>query len=189
VIMQILHYKGFGARWQMRIKSIMDSGTSAVLLNGVPGKVFHCRRGVRQGDPLSPLLFVLATDLLQSIINKAKELKLLNLPLPQRCGDDFPIVQCADDTILILEACPKQLFTLKALLNSFAESSGLKVNYQKSSIYPINVTEDKMAILANTFHCQVGSLPFTYLGLPMGLTKPRVAHFFPLIQRFERRLA
>jgi hypothetical protein len=43
-----------------------------VLLNGVPGKVFHCKRGVRQGDPLSPLLFVLAADLLQSVINKAR---------------------------------------------------------------------------------------------------------------------
>jgi hypothetical protein len=53
------------------MKMIMGSGTSAILLNGVPGKVFHCRRGVRQGDPLSPLLFVLTADLLQSIVNSA----------------------------------------------------------------------------------------------------------------------
>jgi hypothetical protein len=41
------------------------------MLNGIPGKNFQCRRGVREGDPLSPLLFVLAADLLQHIINKA----------------------------------------------------------------------------------------------------------------------
>jgi hypothetical protein len=57
---------------------IMSSGTSAILLNGVPGKVIHCKRGVRQWDPLSPLLFVLAADLLQSIINYAQQSGILS---------------------------------------------------------------------------------------------------------------
>jgi hypothetical protein len=86
---------------------IMNSRSSSVLLNGVPGKAFRCKRGVCQGDPLSPLLFVLAADLLQSILNKVKDMGLLRLPLSLHCGQDFLIIQCADDTILILEACPK----------------------------------------------------------------------------------
>jgi hypothetical protein len=59
------------------ITMIMNLGTSEVLLNGVLGKHFHWKRGVRQGDPLSPLLFVLVADLLQYIANKAKETGLL----------------------------------------------------------------------------------------------------------------
>jgi hypothetical protein len=85
----------------------MDFGTSSILLNGVPGKVFHCRRRVRLGDPLSPLLFVLAADLLQSVVNSALNEGVLSLPLPLRCGFEFPIVQYADDTLLFLEACPR----------------------------------------------------------------------------------
>jgi hypothetical protein len=167
---------------------IMDLGTSSILLNGVPGKVFHCRRGVRQGDPLSPLLFVLAADLLQSIINSALNEDVLTLPLPLRCGIELPIVQYADDTLIFLVACPRQLLPLKAILNTFASSTGVRVNYQKSNIYPVNVDQDKMEILANTFGCQIGSYPFTYLGLPLGPNKSNVDDMLPLVQRIERRL-
>jgi hypothetical protein len=120
LILQVLSHRGFGPKWLGWVRDILQSGTSSVLLNGVPGKTFHCKRGVRQGDPLSPLLFVLAADLLQSIINKARQQGLLQLPLTENCGQDFPIVQYADDTLLILEACPRQLFFLRAVLNSFA---------------------------------------------------------------------
>jgi hypothetical protein len=89
---------------------------------------------------------------------------------------------------LILEVFSRQLLTLKSLLNTFADSTDLKVNYQKSNIYPLNVEPAKMEILARTFDCHIGTFPFTYLDLPMGPYKPKTKDFLPLFQRIERRL-
>jgi hypothetical protein len=114
------------------MSSVFSSGTSIVLLNGVPGKTFHCRRGVRQGDPLSPLLFVLPADFLQTLINKAKDMNLLKLPIPLAFTSDFPTIQYVDDTLIIKEGCARQLTFLKSLLQTFAISSCLRVNYLKS---------------------------------------------------------
>jgi hypothetical protein len=108
-------------------------------------------RGVRQGDPLSPLLFVLTADLLQSLINKAKDDGILRIPLEAGYISDFPIVQYADDTLLIMEACPLQLVALRAILNTYAASTGLKVNYSKSCMYPINISEQRLNHLTSTF--------------------------------------
>jgi hypothetical protein len=64
--------------------------------------------GVRQGDALSPLLFVLAADLLQSVLNKAREQGLLSLSIPLRHTTDFLMIQYVDNTLIIMEACSRQ---------------------------------------------------------------------------------
>ena len=187
-VLKIMQAKGFGDKWISWVQDLFSSATSQVLLNGTPGKTIHCLRGVRQGDPLSPLLFVLAADFLQSLINKGKDLGLLTLPVPMQSNTDFPIVQYADDTLIILEGDSKQLLFLKSAINTFSEATGLRVNLRKPMMLPINVPEQKMEFLANTFGCSKGTFPFTYLGLPLGLSKPVIQDFLPLMNKCERRL-
>lgn len=81
-------------------------------------------------------------------------------PIPLN-GEDYPIVQYVDDTLLIMQADARQLFFLKALLISFSDSTGLKVNYSKSQMLPIDVNQEKMEILANTLGCRIGTFLFT----------------------------
>jgi hypothetical protein len=82
----------------------------------------------------------------------------------------------------------KQLFFLKCMLQSFATSTRLKINFSKSFIVPINVQEEKTKILAGTLGCKIETMPFTYLGLPLGTTKPVLQDFMPVLTRVEKRL-
>ncbi len=178
----------FSVTWLGWIRKIFSSASSSVLINRVPGNNFHCKRGVRQGDPLSPLLFVLGAKLIQAIVNRAYSMGLLSKLLPSDIDPNFPIVQYADDTLLYLKASDRELFILKALLQTFQLGTGLKFNFNKSCLIPINVDEGKAQNLAAVFGCKLGYLPFTYLGLPLGTTKPEVIDFAPLVDRIDRRL-
>src|ERR1041384_7255653 len=136
---------------------------------GFLGNNSGARGGVRQGDPLSRLLFVLAADLLQSVVNAMLASGRLELPFPSH-DPDFPIIQYADDTLLIMQADEDQVIALKVALQDFSSSTSLDINYHKSSMYPINLPDDELIRLAAAFGCQTGALPFTYLGLPVGTT-------------------
>jgi hypothetical protein len=121
-------------------------------------------------------------------VNKAHSQGLLQLPIPSYDNAGFPIIQYADDTIILLKASQKELLCLKALLETFAQSTSLRVNFAKTGMIPINLTAEKTEIMVGVFGCKIQSMPFTYLGLPMGSTKQRVEHFAPLMNRTERQL-
>jgi hypothetical protein len=113
---------------------------------------------------------------------------LIQMPIPSRGTTDFPIIEYVDDTILIMQASQRELLCLKAILEIFAQSTGLRVNYAKSCMVPLNMTEEKAELMTRVLGCKLQGMSFTYLGLPMGTTKPRVEHFAPLMNRVERQL-
>jgi hypothetical protein len=79
---------------------------------------------------------------------------LLEPPLNCPSCLDFPVIQYADDTLIVMKANASQLFYLKSLLHSFAESTGLKVNYSKSNMFPINMDAERLSHFTNTLNCQ-----------------------------------
>jgi hypothetical protein len=187
-IIQMMKGFGFNEPLLQWTENIISTATTSVLLNGVPGKLLACKRGVRQGDPMSPILFVMTAELLQCIINKAHHMGLIQMHIPSRGITNFPIIQYADDTILIMQASQRELLCLKAILKTFAQSIGLRVNYAKSCMVPLNMTEEKAELMTGFLGCKLQGMSFTYLGLPMGTTKPRVEHFAPLMNIVERQL-
>jgi mannosylglycoprotein endo-beta-mannosidase len=77
-LLEVMQHMGFGQRWRDLICILWGSTTSRILLNGIPGKPIKHRRGLRQGDPLSPMLFILAMDPLRRLLDKATEQGLLS---------------------------------------------------------------------------------------------------------------
>ncbi|KAK1666525.1 hypothetical protein QYE76_054684 [Lolium multiflorum] len=100
-LLSILRARGFDDRWCLWMKKILDTGHTTILLNGVPGSWIRCRNSLRQGDPLSPYLFIIVADVLQRLIRKAWESGSLAHPLS--FDTPCPVLQYADDTLILCQ--------------------------------------------------------------------------------------
>ncbi|WJX53700.1 hypothetical protein P8452_39668 [Trifolium repens] len=184
----ILRRFGFCDKWRAWMRACVCSGNMSVLVNGCPTEEINIRRGLKQGDPLAPHLFLLVAEGLGALMRKAVEIDRFQ---PFRVGSarlPVSILQYADDTLCIGEATVENLWALKAVLRGFELASGLKVNFWKSSIIGVNVPNDFMAMAANFLHCRIGVTPFKYLGLPVGANPRLMSTWKPLIDVIRGRL-
>lgn len=128
--------QGFGNLFITWINSIIHSGQTCINFNGTNGPYFKCKRGLRQGDPLSPLLFNLVVDVLNKSLQQLQTAGILyglgNF------GSLGPILnlQFADDVLLFLKANFRMIEALKLHLIAFENLSGMKINYDKSEMTP-----------------------------------------------------
>jgi hypothetical protein len=99
-LLEVMQHVGFGPVWRDIISGLLLSSSTKVLLNGTPGSLIQHRRGLHQGDPLSPMLFILAMDVLGFLIAKAKSEGLLQT-LSSRALQ-HRVSFYADDVVLFL---------------------------------------------------------------------------------------
>lgn len=145
------------------IRTLLSSGKTVILLNGVPGDRIQCKDGLGQGDPLTPYLFIIVVDLLQCMISGAYSESILCHPLHTNLS---PIViQYVDDTLIVAQASEEGAITLRYILDDFALATGLYLNFEKNTFVPLNATDTTAASIAKTFGCPVSCFPQIYLGL------------------------
>ncbi|KAM0062513.1 putative RNA-directed DNA polymerase [Helianthus debilis subsp. tardiflorus] len=183
----ILLQMGFPARWCDWIMAIIRSTRASVLINGSPTMEFNCSRGLRQGDPLSPFLFLIAMEALSGIMKKASEVDLFRGI--QNNGLMLSHFLYADDAIFLGEWSDTNILNLQRILRCFHLASGLKVNLSKCSLFGVGVEESDVVRKANMLNCKVGSFPFKYLGLYVGANMNLVRNWKPIVDLFKKRLS
>jgi len=158
----------FCGKWIQWIKACLESATVSVLVNGSPTKEFKPTRGLRQGDLMTPFLFLIVAQGLAGLVNQATRKNLLS---GIKVGDkkvEVNLLQFADDTLFVCEPNMQNIKCIKAILGCFELSSGLKVNFYKSKIGAIGVDRYEVKMYSDILHCSLMDIPFTYLGLPIG---------------------
>ncbi|XP_071685671.1 uncharacterized protein [Rutidosis leptorrhynchoides] len=188
-LLEIMKRMGFGDRWRKWILACLQSASISILVNGSPTNEFRIERGVRQGDPISPFLFIIAAEGLNLLTKRAIECGLYKGVKIGSEDINISHLQYADDTIFLGEWNRQNFCNLMKLLKCFENASGLKINYNKSKLFGLGVNKDEVEVLAIRVGCKIGELPFTYLGLPMGKNMNRVENWDPVIEKFNKRLS
>jgi hypothetical protein len=141
--------------------------------------------GVRQGDPLSPMLFLFSMEPLHKLFRRAQEMGLLS-NLSKGC-DDFRVSLYADDVAVFIRPSEHDLCITTNILNIFHEASGLATNMNKTEFYPIQCANTDLSFLTNS-NRTVSNFPFTYLGLPLHYRKTTRSMLQPVIQNIGNKL-
>lgn len=185
-LLELLAQMGFGRRWREWITILLSTATSSVLVNGSRTQSFRHKAGLRQGDPLSPMLFILALEPLQRILALAEQSGLLT-PVTRR-GANIRVSLYADDAAVFVNPVKEEIDTIKHIFDSFGRATGLKINLSKSAAYPICCEQLQIENIMQSMPCQIANLPCKYLGLPLSLRKLKRNDVQPMIDKVASKL-
>ena len=140
-IRKMLEAFGFSQNWVNWIMQLVSSTFFSILINGIPSEIIKPSRGIRQGDPLSPFLFILMAEGLGRSISALRENNLIiRLQGANEGAPSHSHHQFVDDTMLLGYPSVQEAASFKTCLDQFVQASGLEVNPQKSQVFFFNTS-------------------------------------------------
>ncbi|KAL8089279.1 hypothetical protein AgCh_038904 [Apium graveolens] len=188
-IQHMMEKFGFHATWVNRIMSLIQSVSYGFLHDGcVFGNVIPTR-GLRQGDPISPYIYILCSEGLTSLLRRAEEVGILHGCTIARGAPTISHLLFADDCYFFFRANAVEADVLKRILNRYEGMSGQKINYTKSVLTcSPNTSPENRTQLCQILEVNVCQSPGKYLGMPMVVGRNKCTTFSFLSERVEKKL-
>lgn len=181
---------GFSKALITLVKAYIASPWIVPLVNGHSMEFFQASRGLRQGFPLSPLLYAIQASVLSCQLDYCQQIQTLpSLRMVQNVKD-INHAQFVDGTLLLGEASINSAGTFKKELDIYREVLGSKINYLKSTIYGWNCSTKDLTDIARLSEMKrtLTWESFKYLWIPIFKSNPKVAHWMPLPDKLKPRI-
>jgi mannosylglycoprotein endo-beta-mannosidase len=185
-LLDLMQRCGFPSRYRNWVTALLITSSSRVLLNGVPGAPIVHGRGLRQGDPLSPLLFDLAIDPLQQLLDLATTNG--DLHRLRGRGPSIRTSLYADDAAIFIAPFREDFVALAHILEGFGEVTGLVTNMHKSIAVPIRCSALDLDDIMQGFPIRRTNFPIKYLGLPLSTRGLKGVDVQPLVDKVTSKL-
>eukprot|EP00253_Pinus_taeda_P036591 PITA_36591 len=185
---KVLNAFGFDNAWIRWVSSLISSAFFSILINGIPTSTFRASRGIRQGDPLSPFLFIImAEGLGRSIKNSIQSQVLKGISLHQT--PTISHQQFVDDNMIFGYSSVQEARALNSLLLLFSKASGALINSVKSQIFFFNTHPTTQRAIARILGFPIASLPSKYLGAPLFAYTRKHSSWTSLLENLEAKLS
>ncbi|XP_027156321.1 uncharacterized protein LOC113757111 [Coffea eugenioides] len=185
----VMNKMGFNDRWRRWIMECMSTVNYSFTINGQTREYVTPQRGIRQGDPLSPYLFLLCSEGLSSLLHTATEEKRIMGLKISRLGPTVSHLFFADDSLIFCKADPKNAAELRRILQVYEKGTGQMVNLEKSSVFFSKNVDQQLQLATSQ---ALGDIQIVnkgrYLGLPMVVTRSKHQLFGYIKDNIQHRL-